>query len=71
MDSPEVAGLNPGEEGLAERGRHVDADPGRIARDQRQNGDGGEVGQHGQPLARELHAFGLQAGTAASDAATK
>ncbi len=47
-------------ERLAQRGRHVRADPGRIARDQRQHHDGRHVGQHAQELAGHLHARGLQ-----------
>ena len=55
----ETASL-PGPEGFAQRRGHVDADPGRVARDEHQHGDGGEVGQHGEPLARDLDALALQ-----------
>src|SRR5574343_1149643 len=39
---------------------HVGADPERVARNQDQHHHGGQVGQHGQELARDVDAHALQ-----------
>ena len=58
-----------GMERLAQRRRRVEADRGRVARDDRQHDDGRDVGQHRQELRRDRHAQRLRLELRERDAA--